>query len=88
MAEGDPGWAGPCVKVFGLDSTGEVVLLCTVRLQAGAAVYDPPSSFPEWEEEGVLGRSSSGQVYPQDGQRFLDELPYAFRSAYLWAEKG
>lgn len=85
LAEGDPGWAGEQVTVFGLDSEGEPVELCSVRLQGQAAV---PSTdrFPEWESEGIVGRGQTGRVFPRDGQRFLDELPYAYRSAYLWAE--
>lgn len=83
--EGDPGWVGPVVKVMALDATSSPEVVCVVRLRDGRAVAHP-DSFPEWETEGVLGRSQSGRVFPGDGQRFLDELPYAYRSAYLWAE--
>lgn len=85
--EGEPGWAGDQVTVYGLDATGDQVALCTVRLQGEVAV---PSTnrFPEWETEGIVGRGQLGRVFPRDGQRFLDELPFAYRSAYLWAESG
>ncbi len=36
---------------------------------------------------GILGRPEAGRVFPQDGTRFLDELPYMDRSSYYWAEK-
>ena len=85
MAEGDPGWVGARVKVMGLDGDGCPQQVCLVELREGRATCEP-DRFPEWAEEGVVGRSQSGRVFPQDGQRFLDELPYAYRSAYLWAE--
>lgn len=87
MQEGDPGWVGSEVRILGLDATGDPVRVCAVRLEQGVAVCQPPR-FPEWDEQGIVGRAEAGRLFPRDGQRFLDELPYAYRSAYLWAEKA
>jgi hypothetical protein len=45
-----------------------------------------PEMFRSWESEGIVGRGSQGRLYPKDGQKFLDELPFMYKSAYLWAE--
>jgi len=48
------------------------------------------ASVPElqkvWESQGIVGVGSHGRLYPKDGQKFLDELPVMYKSAYLWAE--
>ncbi len=85
---GDPGWAGNAVRLRRLDESAEARDVTTVRLDtvSRSATCDHAALMDSWKEQGIVGRASQGRVYPRDGQGFLDELPYAYRSAYLWAE--
>ena len=38
-----------------------------------------------WTREGIVGRSQTGRVFPSDGQAFLDELPFVYKTIYLMA---
>lgn len=87
MAVGDNGWAGQALKLAGLDADGNDTTLARVWLnEQGQIVCDEKRFLDEWEHEGIVGRSSSGRLFPKDGQRFLDELPFAYKSAYCRAE--
>lgn len=85
---GDPGWAGQAVRLRRLDETAEPRDVTVVRMDTvtRSAVCDHTVLMDSWKEQGIVGRADQGRVYPHDGQKFLDELPFAYRSAYLWAE--
>ena len=84
--EGSPGWAGSKVVLRGLDKTGRVETMAEVWIDDNGNVScDSSELLADWEQEGVVGRSSKGRLFPKDGQAFLDELPFAFRSAYFLA---
>lgn len=85
---GQPGWAGEAVRLLRLDEEGRPVLWATVRLDSDGATIlcDPADLLTEWEREGIVGRAASGIVFPRDGRRFLDELPFMYKSAYCFAE--
>ncbi len=75
------------VKLRKLDSEAEPVDLAIVRLNGTSAVSDNQELMAQWQKAGILGRPEFGRVFPQDGARFLEELPYMYRSNYLWAEQ-
>lgn len=81
------GWTGArvalCKPGFGEspETVAEVWLGDDGRVASSA-----PDLLAGWEKDGIVGRASHGRLYPKDGQKFLDELPYMYKSAYLWAE--
>lgn len=78
----------PQVRIRELNDDAEPVDVATVGLRAdGKAVTEHEQLMKDWEKLGILGRPESGRVFPQDGAKFLDELPYMYRSVYFWAEK-
>jgi hypothetical protein len=82
-----PGWTGQKVALRALgtsqkpDTVAEVWLDRTGHIKTGAG-----DLLKGWERDGIVGRAKNGRLYPRDGQRFLDELPYMYKSPYLWAE--
>lgn len=83
---GEPGWVGDAVRVQALDEEGEPKPLAWVRLVSGVVISDNADLLEKWTQEGIVGRASQGRLYPRDGQKFLDELPYHYKSPYCWAE--
>lgn len=77
----------PQVRIRRLNSEAEPTDYATVSLRDGQAVTDNEELMEKWQKAGILGRPEAGRVFPQDGTRFLDELPYMYRSSYYWAEK-
>lgn len=83
------GWTGPEVRLCKTSEDLEAETVATVRLSDDSpaqAWCDSREIMAKWEAVGVVGRADRGRVFPRDGQAFLDELPFAYRSAYLWAE--
>jgi hypothetical protein len=82
-----PGWVGRRVALRrpgvgeDADTVAEVWLDEAGRVAASAAHL-----LEQWQREGIVGRASQGRLYPRDGQKFMDELPYMYKSPYLWAE--
>lgn len=83
-----PNPSGPRVRLRELNGDGEAVEVAEVILQNGEAVTSHPVLMESWQKEGILGRPEFGVVFPQDGARFLEELPYMYRSVYFWAERA
>lgn len=80
-----PGWAGNAVELITMRADkGERLAL--VWLDGGTVRCDNQQLFDEWTARGIMGRQSRGFIFPRDGQAFLDELPFAYRGAYTWAE--
>lgn len=82
---GEPGWAGKIVVLMS-PKDRKPVAIATVSLEDGLVSCDDANILEDWNSTGILGRSEKGIIYPRDGQAFLDELPFAYRSPYLWAE--
>lgn len=84
---GSPGWVGEAVVLLLLDlDEGEPRLAARAHLgDDGAARVDDPTYRALWQNEGIVGRMHSGRLYPNDGQAFLDELPFVYRGAHLRA---
>ena len=75
------------VKLRKLNSEAEPVDMALVSLKGSSAECDNQELMTQWQKAGILGRPEFGRVFPQDGARFLEELPYMYRSNYLWAEQ-
>ena len=77
----------PQVKMLGLDPHSQVTTVALVGIEttSGLALCDSPDLSQEWCK-GIVGRQQNGRLYPSDGEKFLDELPFVYRSPYLWAE--
>ncbi len=86
VIKGSAGWVGRQVRICRLCSDTSVQTVATIRLDQGKAVCDDPKLLSEWVADGVKGRPDTPRLFPKDGQRFLDELPYVYRYTYLWAE--
>jgi hypothetical protein len=82
--------AGRCacrVGIFSYAASCADNTLATVWLDDdGCAMVDDEGLFERWNREGIIGRSSSGRLFPRDGLRFLVELPFAFRSPAFFAK--
>lgn len=75
------------VRLFQTTGTGESQLFAEVSLDANGQLHCTRHDLLEvWVDEGIVGRGDQGRLFPSDGARFLDELPFAYRSPYLWAE--
>lgn len=90
MEIGSPGWVGPTVALLSLepDAAGRRVVARVWLGEDGTAVTDHAELAASWAKDGIVGRAHLGRLYPRDGQTFLDELPYMYRSAYLNAVPG
>lgn len=86
-AIGELGWAGNAVVLMSPKHSGaDSDWVARVSIVDGLVTCDSPEHLDDWKWKGILGRSDKGVLYPQDGQAFLDELPFVYRSPYLWAE--
>lgn len=86
MAAGTPGWVGPRVDLVTTTAEGERKVEARVWLEpSGAVSCDRAELLGHWHRAGIVGRSDRGRLHPADGQAFLDELPFAYHSAYLMA---
>ncbi len=85
---GNPGWTGSTVLLKKLDKqlTESVRATVTLNPKTGTVSCDDKDLLDQWNTEGIFGRQQSGRLYPKDGQKFLDELPFVYKSAYFWAE--
>ena len=88
LETGMPGWVGTGVRLMRLDAQGNPTLFATVSLckETQTLLCDHEELMSEWEREGILGRASEGTVFPSEARRFLDELPFMYKSAYFFAE--
>jgi len=84
---GSPGWVGDAVVLLLLDLDEDSPRLAArVHLgDDGIARVDDSGYRARWQSEGIVGRAHSGRLYPDDGQAFLDELPFVYRGAHLRA---
>lgn len=80
---GEPGWVGRSLSIYATDSLGARRIRGRVWLDGGEAVTDLPALQALWSQDGLIGRGDRGRLFPSDGQAFLDELPFAYRSACL-----
>ncbi len=86
MAAGTPGWVGRTVELISHSSASGRTIEARVWLDAADHLLcDRPELLDRWSRDGVLGRSQQGRLFPRDGQRFLDELPFVYRTPYLSA---
>lgn len=85
---GEKGWVGDAVRLMRLDAEGIPVVWAVVRLgEDGHKIHcDHDGLMTEWRTEGIVGRASEGVLFPHQGRRFLDELPFMYKSAYCFAE--
>ena len=88
LAQGEDGWAGPVVYIRRLDGDEEPRLWAIAHLASDGTTVtcDKASLLQKWVDKGIVGRASRGRLFPHQGQAFLDELPYMYRSAYMMAE--
>jgi hypothetical protein len=86
--QGDPGWVGGAVRLqkLGPDGAPSLVAVARLSLDGSAVTCDRPELLEQWAQKGIVGRASHGRLFPHDGQAFLDELPYMYKSAYFFAE--
>jgi hypothetical protein len=77
----------PLVRIRELNEDAEPQDVALVGLDQGRAATDHKQLMADWEKAGIVGRPEQGRVFPQDGERFLNELPFMYRSVYFWAEK-
>ncbi|HEU01790.1 hypothetical protein LCGC14_0519150 [marine sediment metagenome] len=81
--------AGNVVEIWRLtEDTGEDRLDGRVRLVDGRIRFEGLSEtfVANLHEDGILGKHADrGEVFPKDGRKFLDALPFEFFSAYLRA---
>ena len=84
---GDFGWAGKTVVLMSPEhGEPDSNWVARVSIVDGSVTCDNADQLEDWNRNGILGRSDKGVIYPRDGQTFLDELPFVYRSVYLWAE--
>ncbi|MFZ9887444.1 MAG: hypothetical protein ACO3JL_08065 [Myxococcota bacterium] len=85
---GEPGWTGQAVRLRRLNDEGEPVTwgMVTLHDDGVTVTCEPAELLTGWERDGILGRAHFGVVYPRDGRRFLDELPFMYKSPYCFAE--
>jgi hypothetical protein len=77
----------PAVAVLGLARGGESITHGVAWLDENNMVKCTAAWLLDtWCEEGILGRHTEGRLFPKDGQRFLNELPYAYRGGYHRAQ--
>jgi hypothetical protein len=84
-----PGWAGRAVVIKGLapKTDGKVQVLCSAWLdESGTVLSDSEQAMRSWQSTGIVGRAGNGRLFPKDGQRFLDELPYSYKNAHMQAQ--
>lgn len=88
LEQGEDGWAGPVVYIRRLDEHEEPRLWAIAHLASDGTTVtcDNASLLQKWTEKGIVGRASRGRLFPHQGQAFLDELPYMYKSAYMMAE--
>ena len=77
----------PIIRIRELNEDAEPLDVALVGLNEGKASTEHRQLMADWEKTGILGRPEYGRVFPNDGERFLEELPYMYRSVYFWAEK-
>lgn len=86
MPAGTPGWVGRKVELVGHTAGGDRTSVARVWLDAADRLAcDRAELLDRWTREGIVGRSQHGRLFPRDGQRFLDELPFVYRTPYLAA---
>ena len=87
ITKGEPGWVGEVVLIRSLDQqTSESKISVVVYLDKSGNVNSSDKDLlKKWSEEGIVGRAEKGRLHPKDGQQFLDELPFMYKSAYYMA---
>lgn len=86
MAAGTPGWVGRRVELVSHTGPGGRTIEARVWLDAADHLScDRPELLDRWAREGIVGRSQQARLFPRDGQAFLDELPFVYRTPYLSA---
>ncbi|MDG6906734.1 MAG: hypothetical protein JRN20_13215 [Nitrososphaerota archaeon] len=88
MKVGQAGWARDTVvlKSLSKDLTVKDSALAWLEPDTGKVDCTNQVLLRKWQEEGIFGRQISGRLYPKDGQKFLDELPFVYNGSYFWAE--
>lgn len=75
------------VILYGLDDVGDDMTLAKAWLNdAGTVECDNAAFRDAWLQAGIVGRADHGRLFPEDGQAFLDELPYVYKGGYVRAE--
>jgi len=81
----------PYVEIYKLKNDGSQDILAVCRLEEGAGEVVCESANPVFTDnlkrEGIKDYSGSGKerLFPYDGRKFLEQLKFHFRSAYLSA---
>jgi len=86
MPAGTPGWVGRAVDLVSVTAEGARKVEAEVSLDAAdRLICSRPELLERWAREGIVGRAQLGRLFPTDGQAFLDELPFVYKSIYLMA---
>lgn len=87
MTSHQVGWVGQSVQVLKIGPEHTPMVSATVSLDGnGTVTCDNSEMMENWIAQGIVGRPEKGRLFPAQGQLFLDELPFVYRSPYLWAE--
>jgi hypothetical protein len=76
---------GSAIALRKLDSACEQQTVAIAWLDGDTVCCDDEKLLGSWTHDGIVGRSSQGRLFPHDGQAFLDELPFMYKSPYFLA---
>jgi hypothetical protein len=86
VAAGTPGWVGRRVDLIRWTEEGDRRIEAAIWLEpSGVVACDRTELLARWSKEGIVGRADRGRLRPEDGQAFLDELPFVYQTPYLMA---
>ena len=79
----------PLVEIYKLQNNGDQKVIVKCTLNAGSVLCEGDPVFVEnLNKTGIRDYSDSSgakKLFPKDGRKFLENLKYAFKSAYLSA---
>ena len=76
------------VEIYRLQNNGDQTIIATCRLIDNVVVCSGDEVFVNnLNQEGIYDYNSRSKqkIFPKDGQKFLENLKYAFKSGYLSA---
>lgn len=82
---GDAG-SGRVVVLAAYSTDGAREIIARVWLDADGQVRcSDPALLARWVNTGIVGRADRGELFPKDGARFLEELPFMYKNIYMHA---
>lgn len=79
------------VEIYKLNNNGDQVVIATCVLDTDGEVVcnGQQTLIKNLQEEGIIDYSARDRsmLYPKDGKKFLEQLKFNFKSAYLSASK-